>query len=108
VPTATSLALAGGPAPDRGLLLAGVLDALAGRYDAWLAARGEPSAGLAEEYRRACDTVGREVEVHLPDGSRLRGRAVGVDDDGALVVRTEGVERSLSAGDVLHVRAQEL
>jgi BirA family biotin operon repressor/biotin-[acetyl-CoA-carboxylase] ligase len=81
-----------------------VLAALADRYDGWAAAGGDPRAGTAADYLRACDTVGREVEVHLPDGSALRGTAVGVDDDGALLVRGDGPERALSAGDVVHVR----
>jgi BirA family transcriptional regulator, biotin operon repressor / biotin---[acetyl-CoA-carboxylase] ligase len=104
VPTATSLLLAGMPAPDRSRLLVAILDALADHYRAWQEAGGDASAGLAADYTRVCRTVGSEVEVHLPDGRTLRGRAVGVDDDGGLVVDSGGTRVSLSAGDVVHVR----
>jgi BirA family biotin operon repressor/biotin-[acetyl-CoA-carboxylase] ligase len=45
------------------------------------------------------------VRVHLPTGDVLTGVATNVDADGQLAIRTDdGVERRVSAGDVLHVR----
>ncbi|MBV2366063.1 biotin--[acetyl-CoA-carboxylase] ligase [Streptomonospora nanhaiensis] len=106
VETATSLALCGAPGTDRDALLRALLEEFAERYAAWAAAGGDAeAAGLAEEYRRHCLTVGRAVRVHLPGDRRAEGRAVGVDAEGRLVVRTEtGREQALSAGDVVHVR----
>lgn len=95
VPTATSLAIAGAVV-DRTTVLREVARALATTLDELSA---DPKA-LLERYRTACSTIGRQVEVHLPDGSVLRGRAEDVDDRGRLVV--DG--RAVGAGDVVHVR----
>jgi BirA family biotin operon repressor/biotin-[acetyl-CoA-carboxylase] ligase len=98
VPTATSLALAGVDA-DRTALLGGIAQALA----AGLAALRADPPGMLTRYREACSTLGREVTVHLPDGSEHRGTATEVDEHGRLVV----AGRAIGAGDVLHVRARE-
>jgi BirA family biotin operon repressor/biotin-[acetyl-CoA-carboxylase] ligase len=55
---------------------------------------------VLDRYRAECATVGREVEVHLPDGEVFTGRAESVDERGRLVV----AGRSVGAGDVVHVR----
>jgi BirA family biotin operon repressor/biotin-[acetyl-CoA-carboxylase] ligase len=107
VPTATSVALAGGVA-DRESLAKELLRALARRLDAWTAVGGAPEPVLAV-YREICDTIGRDVEIALPEGGRMVGTAESVDAGGRLVVRDRGGEsRTLSAGDVVHVRAAEL
>jgi BirA family biotin operon repressor/biotin-[acetyl-CoA-carboxylase] ligase len=100
VPTATSLAIAGAPVA-RAVLLGWVLAAL---DDQLAALRGDPGAFL-ERYRAACGTLGRVVEVLLPDGNRLRGEARTVDDGGRLVVDDSGSPVAVGAGDVVHVRA---
>jgi BirA family biotin operon repressor/biotin-[acetyl-CoA-carboxylase] ligase len=110
VPTATSLKLAGSAILDRDTVLRAVLRTLSDRYRAWTAAAGDPQAGLAAIYRERCGTIGRQVRVHLPDGSMLDGSAEGVDDEGRLLVRanTPHAElRALSAGDVVHIRPAE-
>lgn len=104
VETATSLALAGAPAPDRGALLVHVLAALGEEYDAWRAARGDASVRLRTSYVGVCDTLGRTVRVELPAGGALTGEAVGVDADGRLQVATPSGTVALGAGDVVHVR----
>ncbi len=59
---------------------------------------------LAERYRAACSTLGREVQVQL-DGETLTGRAVEIAGDGRLVLELAGVgRRHLDAGDVVHLR----
>lgn len=95
VPTATSLAIAGASV-DRTTVLGEVARALARVLDELAA---DPQAVLGR-YRAACSTIGRQVEVHLPDGSLLSGHADDVDGRGRLVV--EG--RAVGAGDVVHVR----
>jgi BirA family biotin operon repressor/biotin-[acetyl-CoA-carboxylase] ligase len=95
VPSATSLEIAGSPV-DRTTVFAEVVPALAAILDAL---RAEPAAVL-ERYRSECDTLGREVEVHLPDGERFTGTATSLDRSGRLVV--DG--RAVGAGDVVHVR----
>lgn len=110
VPTATSLLVESGglghPVPDRTVLLASLVDTLLESYDAWQAGIADGSVvRLRESYTRVCGTVGREVEVSLPDGSLLLGRARGIDEHGRLVVApTAGPEVAVGAGDVVHVR----
>jgi BirA family biotin operon repressor/biotin-[acetyl-CoA-carboxylase] ligase len=96
VPTATSLALAGAET-TRTAVFGAVVQALAAEF---AALRADPARMLAR-YRDACVTLGRDVTVHLPDGSEHRGRATAVDDHGRLVVG----DLVVGAGDVLHVRA---
>jgi BirA family transcriptional regulator, biotin operon repressor / biotin---[acetyl-CoA-carboxylase] ligase len=95
VPTATSLAAAGATA-DRTTVFGEVARALSRTLDALV----EDPGAVLERYRDACTTIGRKVEVHLPDGELFIGRAGAVDDRGRLVV--EG--RAVGAGDVVHVR----
>lgn len=103
VPTATSLALDGGVA-DRESLAKETFRALARRLATWTDANGAPEAVLPA-YREICDTIGREIVVELPGGTRMSARAEGVDDTGRLVVRraADGGVEALSVGDVVHV-----
>jgi BirA family biotin operon repressor/biotin-[acetyl-CoA-carboxylase] ligase len=80
---------------DRERLLAQLLEGLAKRYSSL--------ASVAEDYRRRCATIGRDVQVELP-GKTLRGRAVDVDDAGHLVVDTGSGLRVVAVGDVVHLR----
>ncbi|HEX7354913.1 MAG TPA: biotin--[acetyl-CoA-carboxylase] ligase [Mycobacteriales bacterium] len=87
----TSVLLAGGTA-DRLTLLRAILRALA------------DDASRAD-YRDLCATLGREVTVHLPDGTVSTGTATAVDDDGRLVVAdAAGAATAYAAGDVVHLR----
>ncbi|MDC5697668.1 biotin--[acetyl-CoA-carboxylase] ligase [Intrasporangium calvum] len=95
VDTATSLRVAGAVVRREDLVTA-YLDELAAVLQRGPAARSE--------YRSACATVGSHVRVHLPAGGVAEGRAVRVDDTGALVVSVAGGEQAFSAGDVVHVR----
>jgi BirA family biotin operon repressor/biotin-[acetyl-CoA-carboxylase] ligase len=95
VPTATSLAIAGIDA-DRTT----VFGAVAGALATTLAELADDPAQVLARYRDACSTLGRDVEVHLPDGEVLAGRAEDVDAHGRLVVAGHAV----GAGDVVHVR----
>lgn len=99
--TATSLRAAGYPGVDRARLLTAYLRHLAGV----LAADTGAAGASVEAYRDACATVGRDVEVHAPDGTLRRGRATGVDAQGRLTVRTDDGTTHVSAGDVVHVRS---
>ena len=52
-------------------------------------------------------TLGAEVRVHLPGGEMVDGRAVGLDDDGALIVdRPTTGQLIVNAADVEHLRAR--
>ena len=102
VPTATSLAIASGTAPERTGLLLTILRRLLEEYAAWQAGG---AADLRASYVSACVTIGRDVRVDLPAGRRLTGRAVGIDPGGRLVVAGPDGETAVGAGDVIHVRA---
>ncbi len=104
VPTATSIAVEGGD-PDADAVLSGYLLRLRSHLDALADAGGDATAsGLRAAVTAACVTLGRELDVHLPDGGRLPGRATGLDGDGRLVVAGPDGERAVTAGDVVHVR----
>ncbi|WP_234424014.1 biotin--[acetyl-CoA-carboxylase] ligase [Intrasporangium calvum] len=95
VPTATSLRVAGAVVAREDLVIAFLKE---------LAAVLNSGSSARSAYRSLCATVGSQVDVHLPTGGLVSGRAVRVDDSGALVVEVAGSERAFSAGDVVHVR----
>ena len=99
VPTATSLAIAGADV-DRAALLRAVLGELANVLEQW----GESTGSLRSAYVDTCETVGQVVEVSLPAGETVRGRATGIDEDGRLDVETDSGRVAIGAGDVVHVR----
>lgn len=113
VPTATSLTLAGFERPGGAEVVVAVARAFAAWHDRWY---GGSRAGLRAAYRARCDTLQRDVEVHLPDGALARGRAVDIAAGGELLVDVAAedgntVRHAFAAGDVIHVRrsgAQEV
>ena len=58
---------------------------------------------LASEYRRRCDTVGKNVRVSLP-GEVFTGTATDVTLEGHLIVDVGVCLRTVAAGDVVHLR----
>jgi BirA family biotin operon repressor/biotin-[acetyl-CoA-carboxylase] ligase len=107
VPTATSLALAGYPRPDRTDVLVRLLGEVHAVVRRWEKAGGDAAAaGLLDEYTAVSSTLGTRVRAELAGGAdTLEGVAVGLDESGALVVRLEsGEERTVTAGDVWHLR----
>jgi BirA family biotin operon repressor/biotin-[acetyl-CoA-carboxylase] ligase len=58
---------------------------------------------LASLYRLACSTVGREVKVELANEAVV-GTALDVDDAGRLLLSTGAGIRTITAGDVVHLR----
>jgi BirA family biotin operon repressor/biotin-[acetyl-CoA-carboxylase] ligase len=104
VPDATSLA-DHGALPAREDILVAVLQELSVLETRWREASfSAKGAGLLEQYRAACITIGSNVAVDLPDGEQIRGNAQNVDDDLNLLVITTAGARHVSAGDVTHVR----
>ncbi|MGN6722249.1 MAG: biotin--[acetyl-CoA-carboxylase] ligase [Marmoricola sp.] len=99
VPTASALSLEGVHV-SRTELLGRVLVALSARLEAL---ESDPEAFVIT-YRDACDTIGRDVEAHLPGGVRERGKAVGVDDSGRLQIQVGDRVVPMAAGDVVHLR----
>jgi BirA family biotin operon repressor/biotin-[acetyl-CoA-carboxylase] ligase len=57
-------------------------------------------ADVADEWEAHCTTIGRAVTIQT-GGRRIRGRAESLDDDGALLLRTEhGHLERITGGDV--------
>jgi BirA family biotin operon repressor/biotin-[acetyl-CoA-carboxylase] ligase len=106
VPTATSLALEGGPT-DPDVLVAAYLRRLLPLVADLEQAAGDPDgSGLRGAAVAVSDTIGRRVRVSLPDGSVLVGEAVGIDPEGRVLVRNEatGAISGVATGDVEHLR----
>lgn len=104
VPTATSLGLlTDGSPPSRQRVVVTVLRALSLLLREW-EARGDDTS-FAAAYVARCDTIGRRVQVLLPDGRVLEGEAEAVDADGRLVVQTDQRREAVGAGDVVHLRS---
>ena len=97
---AASLTTEGAECTERDPLLRAILRTLAHRYAEWSL---DPD-WLRPAYEAVCDTIGSEVRVQLPDGSRLAGTATGLDGTGRLIVHTAGGDVPVSAGDVTRVR----
>ncbi len=94
---ATSLRHLTGRAPDRAELLVELLVDLEDRLAA-------SAVDLLAAYRAASATIGRSVRVEDSSGA-WSGRAVGVDEHGALEVElADGTRRTVHAADVTHLR----
>ncbi len=98
LPHAASLRSLTGSAPGLEETAAAILNEL---EPLWLRLEREGFAALREEYEAACLTVGREVRVLFPDGAvRLEGRAVGIAEDGNLLIDHGGTVTAVNAGEV--------
>ena len=96
-PIATSLKLEAGEEISRAELATEVLRELDADYTRICAGK---FSEVADEWEAACVTIGRNVTVHIGD-RKFRGRAESLDDDGALLVRTEhGHLERIIGGDV--------
>lgn len=96
VDSATSLALAGFAELDRNLILAAIINHFEINLEMW-----ENDQSFLAQYRTASTTIGREVEVTLPNGEILKDRAVDISNAGALMLEG-GAE--VTVGDVVHLR----
>ncbi|MHA7277872.1 biotin--[acetyl-CoA-carboxylase] ligase [Arthrobacter sp. HLT1-21] len=111
VPTATSLLLEYATTTDRNVLLRAFLRRFADHYAAFRAVDGDARCDwadgttLAQRVGNRMVTLGQDVRVELPGGVELLGRALGLDEHGALLVRDYDDERhTVTAGDVVHLR----
>jgi BirA family transcriptional regulator, biotin operon repressor / biotin---[acetyl-CoA-carboxylase] ligase len=94
--------LSSGPV-DRDGLLDALLDALATRRALLDSAPGRRE--VAAELRERCATLGQRVRVELA-AEAVVGVATEVDEAGHLVVQTATGPRTVSAGDVVHLRPE--
>lgn len=104
VPTATSFAVLGAEC-DLDRLMADYLTALDAAITSLADEAGDAwHSGLHSAVSAVCGTIGRAVKVSMPDGSELLGTAMSLDEQGRLIVESDGVDVPVSAGDVVHVR----
>ncbi|MCL4785284.1 MAG: biotin--[acetyl-CoA-carboxylase] ligase [Verrucomicrobia bacterium] len=95
--TATSLRIESGKPVLRAELATAILRELDRDYARVCAGR---FAAVADEWEEHCTTLGRSVSIHVGD-RRIRGHAESLDEDGALLVRTEhGHLERIIGGDV--------
>lgn len=104
VPWATSLRLLGADvAPATALDVLG--EELVPFVHAWESAGGDAdAAGLREQVRAVCTTLGLPVRAELPGGGGREGRALDLDPDGRLLIDTGSGLETVAAGDVRHIR----
>ena len=95
VPTASSVLLTLGSAPDRNLLLPAILKEIAFNLAEW-----ESGEDLVDDYLDSSATMGKKVSVKLPDGSSIEGIASGISSNGELLLDSGEI---ISVGDVLHL-----
>lgn len=94
----TSVALEGGPPVDPALLAVACAASLQDLLS-------DPFAQLAAKVAQACSTPGLPVVASLPSGHIVEGTAVGLHNDGALLVKDpRGEVHVLRAGDLVHLR----
>ncbi len=103
----TSLADQGATELDRTDIAERLLVPLSEMEFDWRWSGGDPrSTGLLDQYREHCSTLGQRVRVELSGGRELVGTGHDVAVDGTLVVRADdGVDHTVSAGDVVHLRS---
>ena len=94
---ATSLFLEGAADVNRSALAAEILYQFELYYEKFMVR--QDLSELTEEYQANLINKNQEVIVHAPKGS-YRGTALGIDDRGALLVRTPEGIRSVTGGEV--------
>lgn len=95
--TATSLKIENGESLSRAALATAALRELDIDYSQICAGR---FSDIAADWMEHCTTIGKDVTVQIGD-RKIRGRAESLDDDGALILRTEhGRLQRITGGDV--------
>ena len=96
LPHAVSLLTVTGRVPDAAALAAGIANRLEPLLDALLR---EGAASLVPALEKRCVSLGREVRAVSAAGT-LTGVAVGIDEEGRLVIETGHGRHAVSAGEV--------
>jgi len=96
--TLQDLTPAGSPVVDRWDVVQRIVTA----FDQRLSQTEANPANILDEYRKRCVTIGRTIRLETPSGD-ITGRATGVEDSGALLVKTESGVEIVTAGDAHHI-----
>ena len=68
-------------------------------YESLIARRTD---NIIDDWTRRSSTIGKNVELHT-DRGKIMGKAIRIDDDGALVVLENRKYRRVLAGDIIHL-----
>lgn len=98
---ATSLLIELGHPVDRGTVLVTILRHLA-TLMALLCKEGQGQKELLALYREKCGTVGQWVRV-VTEEKEFLGKAIGISDEGSLLVDSNGNIKIFSVADVFHL-----
>jgi BirA family biotin operon repressor/biotin-[acetyl-CoA-carboxylase] ligase len=96
VDRATSLSIAGSDNLNRNLILSNFLMRFEKNFKMW-----DEGEDLVESYSEICSTLGRSVRVEVVGRENRTGRAVAINQSGALILE-DGFE--VNVGDVIHLR----
>jgi BirA family transcriptional regulator, biotin operon repressor / biotin---[acetyl-CoA-carboxylase] ligase len=86
--------------PTRLEVLARLLDSISSAYALLL----DRSDEIVERARTRSTLLGKDVQVSLPNGSSLVGRALDIASDGGLIVSAQRSKRTIYSGDVMSIR----
>lgn len=104
LPYAASVKMVTGCEPDLEETAAAIINEL---EPLWLCLQERGFSPLRASYEARCVTIGKAVRVLAPDGRALReGTAVGIAEDGCLLVESKGTTVPVNAGEV-SVRGQD-
>ncbi|MCG3777493.1 MAG: Bifunctional ligase/repressor BirA [Nitrospira sp.] len=92
-------------AVDRNRLLAQLLLELEQCIDE-LAAHG--TSRLALTYHQRCATIGQNIKATLANGDQCLGRAEGIGQDGALLVRPDKTQPGFNAPEIVQLRVADI
>lgn len=105
IEAATSMLLEGAGVPLDKALHA-YLNEFVPLYKQFVAANGDPNAGLRDAVKESCTTIGRRVRAIMPGDSEIEGLAIDIDESGRLLLSVEGDHTlyAVAAGDIVHLR----
>ena len=101
IASATSLKLQNVNFLPREYLIADLISSFYNSWDLDTESVEFPAKSVVREYQAASYSIGREVLAMLPNGEEIRGLAVALAENGALLVRkANGEVTTITAGDV--------
>jgi BirA family biotin operon repressor/biotin-[acetyl-CoA-carboxylase] ligase len=57
---------------------------------------------IIRDWTKKSSTIGQNIELNTEDG-KIKGKAIKIDDDGALVISTNKKNKRITSGDVIYV-----
>jgi BirA family biotin operon repressor/biotin-[acetyl-CoA-carboxylase] ligase len=57
---------------------------------------------IIRDWTKKSSTIGQNIELHTENG-KIKGKAIRIDDDGALVISEDSKNRRITSGDIMHL-----